>query len=84
MKNPATTIEHDVYNDFTRQLKIRLDEKGVEPVTLRDGRILLIEYFEEGEYKMFRYVNDATNTYLVWELCGRSVTSRSFDIVEME
>ena len=87
IRNPATTQERDVLNSFTVELKALIEKYGQWPVKLRDGRWFNIEYFEDGtnnEYKMFRFVDNRLGIYLVWELCGTSITSRDFDMIEME
>lgn len=86
MKNPATTNERDQWNTFTRKLKKLIDEKGSYPVTLRDGRVFDVVWFIDpwdSQYQHFRFKDDSRDIYLIWDNCGRSVTSSRFDIVSM-
>ena len=83
LKNPATNATRDDFNVFTEHLfaMIKLGKKPL--VKLRDGRIVPISWFDKDgpEYEHFIYRDDPSNTYLIWENDGHSITSSRFDMM---
>ena len=85
MKNPATNTTKDDFNVFTEFLYNEIKAGRTPLVELRDGRVIPISWYdEEGpEYEHFCYRNKEHNIYLIWENDGHSITSRTFDIMEL-
>lgn len=79
MRNP---IDHNVLNPFTSILKDRcLKQNGVKCL-LRNGQVVPVFYFSETADRDEQFVFISERQYLVWKMCGRSITNSTFDIVE--
>lgn len=85
MKNPATNVTRDDFNAFTDHV-LDMIKNGETPfVKIRNGSILPISWFSADgpEYCYFVFASNDTNTYLIWNNDGTSVTSKSFDMMEL-
>lgn len=84
-KNNTINDSWDDWNQFTRELKSRIEQsdKKLCLVKLRDGRIMEVTYTPENKdySEMFMCVDD--KCHLCWSLSGRNYTSTDFDILEI-
>lgn len=79
LRNP---IDHDVVNFFTEVLRDRCKAEGHVRCILRSGQVVPVYYFKKTAERNEQFAFISERQYLVWEMCGRSITSDRFDIVE--
>lgn len=79
LRNP---IDHNVLNSFTEILKARCLESGHVNCVLRCGQVVPVYYFKRTKDRNEQFAYISERQYLVWKLCGRSISSERFDIVE--